>query len=156
MSDTQLPIPQIGVGVLLWRDKKVLLGERINVDGSRCWQFPGGSLEPGESVSECARRELMEEAGLKLHEMRLLGFTDEPFEIENNSYITLLVSGLYESGEARAREPDKCVQWKWFDYLDLPAPLFKPIRNFLQQQPDLYDAHYSAPVIPGMPSNVHK
>ncbi len=37
------------------------------------WEFPGGTLDPGESAEEAARRELREEAGLRVIEFRYLG-----------------------------------------------------------------------------------
>ncbi len=131
----------IGVGVLVWRDKQLLLGKRMMKDQKSCWQFPGGHLENGESVIECASREVQEEAGLKVKGLRHLGFTDKTFVMGQQQYITLLVSGLYESGEAKTLEPDKCEVWQWFDYQQLPAPLFKPIEIFMSQQDDLYMLH---------------
>jgi len=131
----------IGVGVLVWRDKQLLLGKRMMKDQKSCWQFPGGHLENGESVIECASREVREETGLKVKALRHLGFTDKAFVIGQQQYITLLVSGLYESGEAKTLEPDKCELWQWFDYQQLPAPLFKPIEIFMSQQDDLYMLH---------------
>lgn len=37
------------------------------------WDLPGGGLIEGESVEDCARRELFEETGLSVHEMKYLG-----------------------------------------------------------------------------------
>ncbi len=133
--------PMIGVGVLVWRGKQLLLGKRMMKDRKSCWQFPGGHLENGESVIECAYREVLEETGLKVKSLRHLGFTDETFVMGEHQYITLLVSALYESGEAETLEPDKCEVWQWFDYAQLPAPLFKPIEIFMSQQDDLYMLH---------------
>jgi len=129
--------PAIGVGVLIWKNKKLLLGKRINEDKSYCWQFPGGHLEGDESVAECARREVLEETSLQIKQLRHLGFTDESFEMNQQQYITLFVSAEYESGEAQVLEPDKCGSWQWFDHANLPRPLFLPILLFLEQQSTL-------------------
>jgi 8-oxo-dGTP diphosphatase len=134
----------IGVAVLVWRGKQLLLGKRIMKGQKSCWQFPGGHLEDGESVIECAYREVLEETGLKVKSLRHLGFTDETFVMGQHQYITLLVSALYESGEAETLEPDKCEVWQWFDYPQLPAPLFKPIEIFMSQQDDLYMLHHTS------------
>ena len=144
MSDNNVFRVKIGVGVLVWRDRQLLLGKRLMKDQRSCWQFPGGHMEKGESVIECASREVREETGLKVKALRHLGFTDKTFVIERQQYITLLVSALYESGEAKTLEPDKCELWQWFDYTQLPAPLFKPIEIFISQQDDLYSLHQTS------------
>jgi len=157
--------PVIGVGVLVWRGRQLLLGSRINQQADNCWQFPGGHLEPGESVSSCAYREVMEETGLKINSLRHLGFTDKQFLIGQRQYITLLVSCDCEPGEAQTLEPDKCAGWSWFDYRHLPSPLFEPIRLFIAQQSgsqqliaqqgDLYALHRASPVIVDVPAIAH-
>jgi len=141
---------------LLWRGTKLLLGERINRNGSRCWQFPGGRLAADESVTQCARRELQEETGLVVSQLRMLGYTDKTVLVDGDSFITLLVSASYEAGEAELIEPDKCARWQWFDYSELPTPLFEPITHFLQQQSDLYAAHCAAIAFPDMPLDGHR
>lgn len=162
--------PIIGIGVLVWREKKLLLGKRITKDQDNCWQFPGGHLEHNESVIACANREVREETGLKVKDFRHLGFTDKPFDVAQRQYITLLVSCVYDSGEACVLEPEKCALWQWFDYDQLPAPLFRPISSFLRQntgtqqpglatsisQPDLYAMHCASPVLSDTPLNAHK
>ena len=66
MSAKNIIRPAIGVGVLVWRDKQLLLGKRLADQQDICWQFPGGHLENNESVIECAVREVQEETGLKV------------------------------------------------------------------------------------------
>jgi len=161
MPDKNLSRPVVGVGVLIWRGQKLLLGERLAQGQQACWQFPGGHLENNESVIACARREVLEETGLCIKSLRHLGFTDLPFEIAQKKYMTLLVSCDYKSGEAETLEPEKCARWQWFDYRELPAPLFAPITNFLAQiaispGTDLYSLHLAAQLLSDVPSDVHK
>jgi len=136
--------PVTGVGVLVWRGRQLLLGKRLLAGGGYCWQFPGGHMEKGESVSACGRREVLEETGLRVGGLRPLGFTDSVFQVNGRDYLTLLLSCEYLSGEAEVREPDKCTAWQWFDYPRLPSPLFEPISIFTGQQGDLYRLHCAA------------
>ncbi len=129
--------PYIGVGVLVWKGDYLLLGKRLDSHGDTVWQFPGGHLEIGESVKQCAVREVREETGLDVAEMRQSGYTDELFSKAGRNYVTLYISANYISGEARVLEPEKCQCWQWFHYNKMPAPLFEPITNLLKQTPVL-------------------
>jgi 8-oxo-dGTP pyrophosphatase MutT (NUDIX family) len=62
------PIIMVGTGVLLLKEKEVLLQRRSD---NGLWGIPGGSLEPGESLEEAARREVWEEVGLSIGCMTL-------------------------------------------------------------------------------------
>lgn len=58
---------KVAVGILR-RDGKILACQRKK--GGRYelkWEFPGGKLEPQESVQECLARELKEELSIKIH-----------------------------------------------------------------------------------------
>ncbi len=152
MLAKKLSRPIIGVGVLVWRGKQLLLGKRVSEGHSVCWQFPGGHLENDESVIECAVREVREETGLKIKALRHLSFTNKSFLVGSHQYITLFISCDYESGEAQVLEPDKCEVWQWFDYRHLPAPLFQPIEILIAQQSeshqeDIHDAHNAAQIL---------
>lgn len=129
--------PCVGVGVLLWKDDCLLLGERIVENGEHVWQFPGGHLEVGEKVLECAAREVLEETGLAFGFAEHAGFSNEMFSTGDRDYVTLYVTASYLSGEPELMEPGKCLSWQWFPYNKLPTPLFIPIINFLKQSPDL-------------------
>ncbi len=134
--------PHIGVGVMVWNGDRLLLGKRISAHSENSWQFPGGHLEFGETVEDCARREVEEEAGILIQNIMPCGFTNDVFIDADKHYVTLFVSSEYGSGEPTVMEPDKCEQWQWFQWNTLPEPLFLPIRNFLKWHPDLYVLRY--------------
>ncbi|GBC64144.1 hypothetical protein DENIS_5162 [Desulfonema ishimotonii] len=125
--------PLVGVGVMVFRDGKVLLGKRKNAHGAGAWQFPGGHLEFGESPEACARREVFEETGLRIRNVRTGPYTNDIFAADRKHYITLFVIAEYASGDVALREPDKCEEWGWFEWDHLPEPSFLPIRNLLRQ-----------------------
>ena len=130
-------LPFIGVAVLVWKGDYLLLGQRCDADGSSVWQFPGGHLEAGETVLECAVREAREETGLEIDRAKHAAFSNEMFTSGERQYVTLFVSASSTCAEPRVMEPDKCLSWQWFRYDQLPSPLFLPIINLLKQAPDL-------------------
>jgi len=127
--------PRVGVGAIVRRGDRVLLGRRQGAHGAATWNFPGGHLEYGETPEACAERETLEESGLVVHARRRVGFTSDVFAAEGRHYITLFVECDAADGEPRICEPDKCAEWAWFALDRLPAPLFLPIVNLLQTAP---------------------
>ena len=125
--------PWVGVGVIVIKGNKVLLGKRKNAHGEGSWCFPGGHLEFNESVEECAVREVREEIGIEIKNLRLGPFTNDVFKKERKHYVTLFVIAEYASGKAKVMEPEKCEKWAWFEWNRLPEPLFLPIQNLLKQ-----------------------
>ncbi len=125
--------PKVGVGVIIIKDGKVLLGKRKNTGhGQGDWCFPGGHLEFNETPEECAVRETMEEAGIQIKNIRIGTFTNDMYSRENKHYVTLIMISDYHSGEPKVMEPDKCEEWGWFEWDKLPQPLFLPVQNLLK------------------------
>jgi 8-oxo-dGTP diphosphatase len=58
--------PRVGIGVIILKNGRVLLGKRKSSHGTGTWHFPGGHLEFGESLEDCSRREVLEETGMKI------------------------------------------------------------------------------------------
>ena len=124
--------PRVGVGVLICRDGKVLLGTRLAAHGKGTWSPPGGKMEFGETPMECAQREILEETNLHLTHMRVGPYTNDVFASDNLHYITLCIIAE-ATGEPKAMEPEKCAEWKWFAWNELPSPLFLPLENLKKQ-----------------------
>jgi 8-oxo-dGTP diphosphatase len=62
-----LPHKQIGVAVI-WNQTGQILIDRRKVGGTMggLWEFPGGKIEPGETVEACILREIQEELAIEI------------------------------------------------------------------------------------------
>lgn len=130
--------PRVGVGVIVRRAGRVLLGLRQGSHGADTWALPGGHLEFGETVEACAARELREETGLLATRFTPGPYTSDVFEALGRHYVTLFVVAEVPAGEPRVMEPDKCRGWRWCDWQALPRPLFAPLQT-------LHDCGYAPP-----------
>ena len=123
--------PRVGVAVILLRDGKVLLGKRLGSLGNGTWALPGGHLEFGESIEDCARREVLEETGLMIGALQRGPYFSNVFAAERSHYVTLFLIAEEVHGEAQALEPEKCAQWFWFHWSALPVPLFPSLQHLV-------------------------
>lgn len=124
--------PKVGVGVIIIKDGKILLGKRKNAHEDGTWSFPGGHLEFNETWEICAIRETFEETGIAIKNIRFGSATNDIFQTENKHYITIFMVSNFDSGEVEIKEPEKCERWEWFEWDKLPQPLFVPIQNLLK------------------------
>jgi len=125
--------PHIGIGAIIIRDNTILMGNRIGAHGANTWSFPGGKLDYGETFFDCTRREVLEETGVHIKNLKLGPYTNDIFKEDNLHYVTLYIIADYKSGIAEVKETKKCLEWKWFEWNNLPEPLFLPIQNLLKQ-----------------------
>ena len=123
--------PHVGVGVVVIKDGKVLLGKRKNAHGEGTWSTAGGHLEFGETIEECAARELAEETGLKAVSCRIGPWTNNVID-GSKHYVTLFVFIDQFEGEPQLMEPHKCEGWQWFDWHSLPQPLFATVHSLIE------------------------
>jgi len=119
----------VGIGVLVFRKGKILLGNRVNKKHAG-WSPPGGHLEEGESFEEGAARELREETGLSASGFRVVGATSDVFP-DGVHYVTIFLKAEKTAGEPKPN--NEFGGLKWFSPSALPKPLFLPLRNFLRQ-----------------------
>ncbi len=124
--------PLVGVGVIIIKEGKILLGKRRNAHGEGSWAPCGGHLEFGETVEQCAQRELTEEMGIKALSFRLSTWTSNVIN-KHRHYVSLFVFVEQFEGEPKLMEPDKCEGWTWFDLDTLPSPLFPTFKTFIEK-----------------------
>jgi 8-oxo-dGTP diphosphatase len=125
--------PLVGVAVIIMKDHYVLLGKRKMSHGNGTWALPGGHLEFNETIEECATREVFEETGLYIKNIQHVAFTNDIFKEDQKHYVTLFIVAEYDRGIPELKEPDKCHQWGWFSWYDLPEPKFLSLENLLNQ-----------------------
>ncbi len=116
--------------MVLVKDGKILLGLRKSPHGNGTWSFPGGHLEMGEEPKDAAIRELKEETGIVINELIFSGLTNDVFP-DGKHYITIFFIAKTKD-EPQVAEPDKNVDWTWFDPGEFPTPLFLPVENLMK------------------------
>lgn len=120
-------IVRVGLGLIVVRDGKVLVGRRKGSHAAGLLSFPGGHLDWNESWESCALRELREECGENLKaKIRPFGdfrkeffVTNDPMPLYDKHYVTIFMVADYVSGEPVNMEPHKCDGWSWASYDDL-------------------------------------
>lgn len=121
--------PLVGIGVMVVRNGEVLLGRRRIEPGANTFAFCGGHLEYGETLFDCAEREVLEETNLTVTSLRLIDFTNLVDMATHTHYFDIEFVAEVNSGEPILKEPDKVEAWKWYGLTDLPTPLFRPAQK---------------------------
>ena len=126
-----------GVGVMvLNKQGQVLLGQRhpaketsvFKSEGT--WTFPGGKMDFGEGFEECAKREVLEETGMELKDLKVFCLHNNKNEHAHFITIGLLAKDIEQT--PKVLEPDEITQWKWFDLDKLPKSMYFPSENMIK------------------------
>ncbi len=125
-------IPRVGIGVFVIKNGKFIMGCRKGAHGEGTWSVPGGHLEFGETVEKGAKREVKEETGMDIANIKVAGITNDIFEKENKHYVTVWVTSNWKSGKPKIMEPDKFLDLDWYDFKNMPDNLFLPWKELLK------------------------
>jgi 8-oxo-dGTP diphosphatase len=124
--------PQVGTGMIITKDDKVLLMKRKGPHGQGTWSTPGGHLDFGETPEGCARREAKEEVGVDVVDIKFRAVTNDVFEETGKHYITIWLEGI-TVGEPSIAAEREVEEIGWFAWDTLPEPLFLPMRNLITE-----------------------
>jgi 8-oxo-dGTP diphosphatase len=121
--------PKASVGVMIQKDGKVLIGKRKETatHGVGEYSFPGGKIDEGESFKEAIERETLEEAGVKVKNLKFLCVANHGFYEGHQAVLVNFVAD-WESGEPTDFPHENIGEWQWYDINNLPKPLFFPTK----------------------------
>lgn len=122
--------PRVGLGVIVRKGDHILLGRRKGSHGAGQYASPGGHLEHLEGFEACCRREVMEETGLEIRDVRFLRVMNVTAYAPRH-YVDLAFVAEWAAGEPEVREPDKVERWDWYLLDALPSPLFATMSSAL-------------------------
>lgn len=131
--------PGLGVGVMILKDNKILLGLRnpdkikasSELQGQGTWTMPGGKVEFMETLEDAAKRELEEETSLIATDLELYCISDDMTDTAHYVTVGFMAKG-YE-GEVKTMEPETILEWQWFDLDNLPENLYEPSRKCIKK-----------------------
>lgn len=110
------------VAAVIERDGKFLITKRMeNSPMGHCWEFPGGKIEAGETVEECAVRECKEEIDVTIAPIRRL--REEYYDYPHGFVHLWFVLCRLEVGEPR---PVQCREARWIEPHQFPDFEFPP------------------------------
>ena len=125
--------PQVGVAIIITKDDHVLLMKRKGPHGQGSWSTPGGHLDFGETPEGCAAREVKEEVGLDVVDIRFRAVTNDVFDTTGKHYITIWMDGKTLPNDPIIAAEDEVAEIGWFAWNSLPGPLFLPLENLLKE-----------------------
>jgi 8-oxo-dGTP diphosphatase len=119
-------------------EPQVLLVQRGNEPFKGCWAFPGGFMNMDETTEQCAVRELEEETGLKVNEVRQIGAYSKPDRDPRGRTITVAYLAVIDTPVA-VKGQDDAAKAEWFPLTALP-PLAFDHSDIMQDAVALYNA----------------
>jgi len=107
--------PVVGCLAVARRGDKILLVRRNKLPGIGKWGFPGGHLEMGETVLDCAVRELREETGIAAEAVSVLTAFDfiqrDDAGVATRHYTLIAVLCDWRAGDGELIEDASALGW---------------------------------------------
>ncbi len=118
-----LSIPVLGVGAVIWNDRReIVLIRRGKPPRLGQWSIPGGHVEWGEGLRDAIEREAREETGLKIEIAELIDVVDSITHDADGKavrhYVLVDFTARPISGELRAGTDASDARWVPYESLD--------------------------------------
>jgi 8-oxo-dGTP diphosphatase len=114
----------VGVGAIIFnKEGKVFLAKRGAEarNEKHRWEFPGGSVEFGETLENALVREIREEYGFIVEVVQLLDVVNHILQEEKQHWVSPSYLCRYKNGKPCIKEPHKCEEIGWFDIGAIPS-----------------------------------
>ena len=121
----------VGVSVLIKNGDRILLEKRDKDPMQGAWKAPGGHMEYGETPEQTAMREVQEELGVTLSDLKFRTMTNDVFEADKKHYVTIWMEAAIAAGEPQLKAPYEESDIGWFTWDNLPQPLYLAIQHLL-------------------------
>ncbi|MFA6391280.1 MAG: NUDIX domain-containing protein [Patescibacteria group bacterium] len=105
--------PSIGVATVVAKEGKIAIGKDTR-KGEAVFGVPGGHWESGETLKECAAREVKEESGIKIENIQLISVYDFYRTDKEKSYVTIGMKADYVDGNFSDLENEGRLDWQWY------------------------------------------
>ena len=148
MTDTTLPYRPCAGIMLVNRDGKVFVGQRLD-NLVEAWQMPQGGIDPGEDAQDAALRELGEETGVTPDKVALVAVAPHELSYDlPDDLVGTIWQGKWRGqrqrwflyrflGEDRdvdiATDTPEFRAWRWADPAELPD-LIVPFKKALYEE----------------------
>jgi ADP-ribose pyrophosphatase YjhB (NUDIX family) len=110
--------PAIATSIALIKDKKILLAKRRVEPQKGMWDILGGFVDAGESIEECAVREMKEEAGLNVEIEEYLGSMADVYGGRPTTPVMFRVKSI--DGHKKPIAQDDVEELRWFSLNEIP------------------------------------
>lgn len=114
-------IPYVGVGCIVERNGRILLVR----EHRGLWSTPGGHLDFGESLAECAARETLEETGIVVSNVRFVAITNDLLTDVDKHYLTVWMRADSSSDDIFIGDGAEIAEAGWFAEKEIPRPLHR-------------------------------
>lgn len=120
-------VPRLSVDLLINREGSIVLSKRDIDPGRGKWHLPGGTILFGETVEEAVKRIAVEETGLCVEVVEILGIIEYSARNAFGQAVSVVFLVHPKFGRLKGSEQAEKIDF----FTDLPRGIMGEVRNFL-------------------------